>query len=195
MHVESYELMEYFVEKYLDKNKELAILEVGSYDVNGTYKPLFENAGWKYYGLDIAKGPNVDFVSKSDYDFNLDKQFDVVISGNCLEHVEAPWKWINEVYKVTKTGGIVCIITPFSIGEHKHPVDCWRILPDGYKYLLEQESKFKVIETKLNIPDAQYKIFDVRPWLNWLLKILPEKIKKIIRYIPNQDTYVIGTKI
>jgi 2-polyprenyl-3-methyl-5-hydroxy-6-metoxy-1,4-benzoquinol methylase len=127
MHKESFEIMEYFVKKYLDRNKKLEILDVGSYDVNGNYKELFQNNNWKYHGLDMIKGPNVDIVSKTPYNFNLKKQFDVVVSGNCLEHVEAPWKWIKEVVKVTKKGGIVCIITPFSLGEHRYPVDCWRI--------------------------------------------------------------------
>lgn len=191
MHAQSFELMKYFVEKYLDKNKKLEILEVGSYDVNGSYKSLFQNPNWNYYGLDIEKGPNVDFVSKSGYEFGVDKEFDIVISGNCLEHVEAPWKWIKEVYKVTKKGGTVCIITPFSLGEHKFPLDCWRILPDGYKYLLEQESNFTVLESKLNIPQAEYTI---RPNRRWILNFMPEKIKKNFEFIPTQDTYVIAIK-
>src|SRR4051812_49111811 len=118
MHVQSFELMQYFVEKYLDKNKKLDILDVGSYDINGNYKSLFQNPNWSYCGLDMVSGPNVDVVSKAPYDFGLDRQFDIVVSGNCLEHVESPWQWIREVYKATKKGGLVCIITPFSFGEH-----------------------------------------------------------------------------
>ena len=38
-----------------------SVLDVGSYDVNGTYRPLFP-AGWDYLGVDIEKGPNVDLV-------------------------------------------------------------------------------------------------------------------------------------
>lgn len=194
MHTYSFEIMRYFVNKYLDKEKKLDILDVGSYDVSGTYKLLFENTNWRYYGLDIVEGPNVDIIAKSGYDFGLDRQFDVVVSGNCLEHVEAPWKWIKEIYKVTKNGGIVCIITPLTLGEHKYPIDCWRILPDGYKYLLEKESNFKVIETKINIPPKQFYFVNKRPYLNWILKFLPKKIIKILEYQPMQDTYVIAKK-
>lgn len=194
MHKESFELMRYFVDKYLDHNKELEIIDVGSYDVNGSYKTLFEKPNWNYYGLDMEEGPNVDLITKSAFDFGLDRQFDVVISGNCMEHVEAPWKWIKEVEKITKKGGIVCIITPFSIGQHRHPIDCWRVLPDGYRYLLEQESDYKVLETRLNVPPKQYKIFSSRPKIKWILKLLPNKFKKILSYKPIQDTYVIAKK-
>jgi SAM-dependent methyltransferase len=194
MHQYSYQIMKYFVEKYLDKNQKLEILDVGSYDVSGTYKSLFQTPNWSYYGLDMIKGPNVDIVSRSEYDFGLEEQFNVVISGNCLEHVEAPWKWIKEVYNVTKKGGIICIITPFSLGEHRYPVDCWRILPDGYMYLLEKESSFKVLETKINIPPKLYYFFDTRQKLRWLLRYIPNKILKILEYKALQDTYVIAVK-
>lgn len=186
--------MKCFVEEYLNKNNELDILDVGSYDVNGTYKPLFQNPKWKYSGLDIVEGPNVDIVSRSAYDFGLDKQFDVVVSGNCLEHVEAPWKWIKEVYNATKSGGVICIITPFSLGEHRYPVDCWRLLPDGYRYLLETEVNLKVLETKINIPPKLYHFFDTRPRLNWLMKYTPSKILRILEYKALQDTYAIAVK-
>jgi SAM-dependent methyltransferase len=198
MHKESIELMNYFVNNYLDKNKHLEILDVGSFNVNGSYRSLFENLNWTYYGLDIIKGPNVDIVSKSEYDFGIDKQFDVVISGNCLEHVEAPWKWIKEVEKVIQPDGILCIITPFSLGEHRYPVDCWRILPDGYLYLLEKESNFTILETKINYPTPyiKYKFFHSRPKLKWMLNLLPKKFKKVLETVEYQiqDTYVIARK-
>lgn len=199
MHKESFEIMKYFVESYLDKNKQLDILDVGSYDVNGTYKSLFQNLNWNYCGLDMIEGPNVDIVSKSEYEFGIEKQFDIVVSGNCLEHVEAPWSWIKEVEKVTKKGGYVCIITPLSMGEHKFPVDCWRILPDGYRFLLEQESSFSVLEAKINnpFPIIKYRYFHSRPKQQWILRLLPEVIKKRIfekKENQIQDSYVIAVK-
>jgi SAM-dependent methyltransferase len=198
LHKESFELMKYFVKNYLDENHQLKILDVGSYDINGSYKSIFQNPNWNYSGLDMTEGPNVDIVSKSGYDFGIDEQFDVVVSGNCLEHVEAPWKWIKEVERVTKKGGMVCIITPFSIGEHKCPIDCWRILPDGYRYLLEQESNFTILETRLNQPfEIRYRFFQHRPKLKWVIKLLPRKlIKKRFEYkhYLTQDTYVIAQK-
>jgi len=137
MRQESYDLMSRFACRYLDRNSSLKILDIGSCDVgNGSYKPLFANPQWQYYGLDLHPGPNVDIVAKGPYDFGLQEQYDVVVSGNCLEHVENPFKWIKQVSTVTKPGGLLCIITPFSLPPHGFPVDCWRILPDGYRSLL-----------------------------------------------------------
>jgi SAM-dependent methyltransferase len=138
--------MKYFADTFLVAEEEYNILDVGSQDVNGTYKPLFKR--WNYKGLDIASGKNVDILAKSNYDFGIYDLFDVVVSGNCMEHVEAPWLWIKEVERVTKRGGLVCIIVPFSIGEHRYPVDCWRILPDGFRYLMEEVCKFEILENR-----------------------------------------------
>jgi SAM-dependent methyltransferase len=81
------------------------VLDVGSYNVNGTYRPIF-GSGYSYQGLDISPGPNVDIVANNLYRWPVEDNFyDLVISGQCLEHVEAPWLWIDEVYRVCKPGG------------------------------------------------------------------------------------------
>jgi len=147
MHKQSHAIMAYFVEKYLDLNSKIKILDVGSYDVNGTYKDLFEFYNWKYFGLDMQSGLNVDIVSKSAYEFVLpDNSFDVVISGNTLEHVHAPWLWIKEIERVVKVGGLLCLIVPFFAPVHRHPIDCWRIAPDGMRYLLTKHCDFLELE-------------------------------------------------
>jgi len=139
--------MQYFAKKYLFPGDNLKILDVGSLDVNGTYKDIFQKPNWRYSGLDLAEGKNVDIVSRSAYDFDLpDNVFDVVVSGNCLEHVEAPWLWIDEVEKAVKPGGLICIIVPFYVGPHRYPLDCWRILPDGMRYLLKKSGNLEIIE-------------------------------------------------
>ncbi len=59
------------------------VLDIGSLDVNGNNKGLFENCD--YVGLDIIEGPNVDVVSIA-HEFNSDELFDVVLSTNSFEH-------------------------------------------------------------------------------------------------------------
>ena len=152
MHNESLLIMKQFVDRYLHRDKELKILDVGSFDVNGNYKYIFDSPKWTYIGLDIAPGPNVDVVSASEYDFGLDSNsFDVVISGNTAEHVKDIFSWIKEIARVTKPSGIVCIITPTWIHEHKHPTDCWRIMPDGMSYLFEianlEKQEVQIVKT------------------------------------------------
>lgn len=147
--------MKKFVENYLDKSKKLKILDIGSFDLNGSYKELFDSINWKYYGADIEEGPNVDIILKGEYDLGIDEEsFDVVVSGQCLEHVKDVKLWIEQIKKVVKPGGIVCIIAPWKWPEHKHPVDCWRILPDGMTFLLKEVCKFKILEVFLRKNDC-----------------------------------------
>lgn len=159
MHNNSMDLMHRFVVDYLNPRENLRILDVGSQSVNGNYKKLFINplGWWEYVGLDMAEGQNVDIVTKDHYNWPIpDKSFDVVISGQCLEHVEAPWLWIREVERVCKTGGVVCIIAPAKCEIHRYPVDCWRILPDGISYLLEKWCSFKIDECFVIKVDETY---------------------------------------
>lgn len=131
--------MTQFMRKYLSDftNKEISILDIGSQDVNGNYKNLFKNPKWKYYGLDIVAGENVDIVVKDIYRWKEIKtrSFDVVISGQALEHVEFFWITILEIVRVLKNNGLLCLIVPSSGPEHRYPKDCWRFFPDGLKAL------------------------------------------------------------
>ena len=59
--------MGWFAEKYVTTKSKLKILDVGSYDVNGNYRSIFESMGHKYNGLDMERGPNVDIVPQNIY--------------------------------------------------------------------------------------------------------------------------------
>ena len=121
MHPSSMSEMKTFAMNYA--NKKTKVLDVGSYDVNGSYKELFSN----YTGLDIVKGPNVDVVTKKPYSWPLKKEtFDIVISGQALEHIEFPDKIMGEIKRVLKPGGYCCIIAPSAGPKHDYPVDFHR---------------------------------------------------------------------
>ncbi len=59
------------------------VLDVGSLDINGNNKGLFENC--EYIGLDVVKGKNVDVVSIA-HEYDPGVLFDVVLSTNAFEH-------------------------------------------------------------------------------------------------------------
>jgi hypothetical protein len=67
MHLSSMEAMQGFVDYYLDarKGERLRVLDVGSMDVNGTYRTLFDQSAWSYTGLDLEPGSGVDCVLES----------------------------------------------------------------------------------------------------------------------------------
>ena len=133
MHESSMRRMEWFIKEFIDPQKHLKVLDVGSYDVNGSYKKLFEKDKFSYTGLDMANGPNVDIVPSSAYSWTeiQDNEYDVVISGQALEHIEYFWITMGEIVRVTAKDGLICIIAPNGFKEHRYPVDCWRFFTDG----------------------------------------------------------------
>jgi len=62
-----------------------------------------------------------------------------------MEHVEDLHKWILEVKKNLKDGGIMCLIVPNHFREHRCPIDCWRVFPDGMRFLMEKIANLEVI--------------------------------------------------
>lgn len=115
------------------------VLDVGSYDVNGTLRPLIEKRGWSYLGLDLEAGPNVDVVSEEPYLYPFaGGAFDVVVSAGTMEHVEALWYWIPELARMLRSGGLLALTTVWQCPEHRYPRDCWRILPDGMRFLFDE---------------------------------------------------------
>jgi len=155
MHPSSYNKMKEMTGKYLDQSQTLSILDIGSYDVNGSYKDIFSNENWNYVGVDISAGPNVDIVSEDPYKWEVeDNSFDFVISGQCLEHVKKPWLWIKEVERVLKYGGITVLIVPWQWDIHRVPVDCWRILPDGMEVLFSLCPELQMISCDVNARDT-----------------------------------------
>lgn len=136
MHSSSLLRMKWFVENYASKLKKdkIKVLDVGSFDVNGSYKQFYSDAKrFEYTGLDMAKGPNVDIVLENPYNWAEigTESFDIVISGQAFEHVEFFWITMSEMTRVLKKDGLLCIIVPNGFGEHRYPVDCYRFFSDG----------------------------------------------------------------
>ena len=117
------------------ERERLAILDLGSQDINGSYRPLFAEPAWRYLGVDMAPGNNVDVVLRNPYLWNefAPGSFDVIISGQTFEHTEFFWLTMQQIARALKPGGICCILAPSSGPEHRFPVDCWRIYPDGFR--------------------------------------------------------------
>lgn len=149
MHKSSNDLCRRFVEEYLTPGMETAIADVGAYNVNGCYRPLCDDPEWTYTGFDSSEGPNVDVVLGSAERWELPLHhhdaFDIVISGQTLEHVRRPWVWIHDVVSLAKPGGIVWICAPNNWGFHEYPIDCWRVWPEGMRALFE-DAELRIID-------------------------------------------------
>lgn len=118
----------------------LSIVDFGSCDINGSYKQLL-NSNWEYIGVDLIEGNNVDIVMKGEYDVPIaSNSIDIVISGQTLEHARNPFKLVGEMSRIVKTEGFLILVAPWMFHEHKDLnciLDCFRILPDGMRSLLE----------------------------------------------------------
>jgi SAM-dependent methyltransferase len=139
MHSTAYEEVEKFAAS-LPNHPPLVIADVGAYNVCGCLRPIFaKNPAWTYHGLDMSAGPNVDIVVPADgkWENIADLTYDVVVSVSTLEHTKRPWFVMNEIGRILKTGGMACIVAPYAWHEHRFPVDCWRIFPDGMRVILE----------------------------------------------------------
>ena len=125
-------LMRGFRDKYLGSMKGCTVLDVGALQLRGhrSYRELFHD--YRYTGMDIVPGDNVDVVG---YESLLSIGYDVVISGQTLEHVKRPWEWMQELAGLFRI--YICIIAPNQWPEHRYPIDCWRVLPDGMAALFE----------------------------------------------------------
>ncbi len=159
MHESSYLKMEEFRQRYLDRREteDLHIYDLGSQDVNGSYRPLFSEPSWHYVGLDMAAGNNVDVVLQTPYAWKeiASQSADVVVSGQAFEHIQYFWITMLEVARVLKPGGICCILAPSSGPEHRYPLDCWRFYPDGMASLAHF-AQMEVLEVSTEWEDKGY---------------------------------------
>lgn len=131
---------DYFINKY--------VLDVGSGDINGNNKFLFENC--EYQGNDVINAKNVTIVSKTkDLPFS-DNTFDTIISTECFEHDPEYKESFLKIYKMLKPNGLF-VFTCASTGRPEHgtrrtsPYDSYGTLGnltdmiDYYKNLTEQD--------------------------------------------------------
>ena len=141
MHLSSLILMNKFFVEYVKDGDH--ILDVGSKisrpgDVgfNSLLGPLMKRVN--YTGLDIEEGENVDIVVEPYNWWQIeDGSFNIVISGQTLEHDKFFWKTFIDMVRVLKPGGYMCVIVPKIQKQHRFPVDCWRFYPDAMYALAE----------------------------------------------------------
>lgn len=156
MHRTSYQKMRYFKENYLNPEDDIRILDIGSFDKDGDYNYglILNEENWIYDGLDLKEGNNVDIVVEDPYEWTEieDRTYDVIISGQSLEHNEFFWLTLKEIDRVLKPGGIICFIAPSSGAVHRNPYDCWRFTDKGMESLAKYID-FRILESGTNDSD------------------------------------------
>ena len=160
MHPSAYKNAQQFYNKYCADNIESKIiLDVGSYDVNGTMKPIFSKSK-QYIGLDQCSGPNVDIISISHNICLNSDSIDIIISSSCFEHDPMFWLTFQEMCRLIKNNGYIYICAP-SIGPyHAHPIDNWRFYKDSWLSLelwaKHLKYKIQLVESYIDNSDPMW---------------------------------------
>jgi len=119
-HIDQLKFIKEFKEFYIinNFNKDINVLEIGSLDVNGNIRNLFDFTN-EYTGIDLEKGPNVDLVLNGTNIDELNKNFDIIISCECFEHAK-DWKLIFEkMCQISKPNSFI-VISVASTGRVEH---------------------------------------------------------------------------
>jgi SAM-dependent methyltransferase len=141
MHSSSFENMLRCYERYvagpfLERRDVVEVLDVGGADVNGSYRDLFSDPRIRYHATDLEESAGVEIVLGDPYRFPIaDATFDIVLSGQMLEHCEFFWLTFTEMVRVLRPDGLLFLIAPSAGPVHRYPVDCYRFYPDAYSAL------------------------------------------------------------
>lgn len=103
--------------KYPNYFRDCKVLDIGSLDINGSNRTLFDNCD--YTGIDVGPGRNVDIVSLG-HEFNApDNFYDTIISTEVFEHDMHYEKTILNAIRMLKPNGLF-IFTCASTGRAEH---------------------------------------------------------------------------
>ncbi|TAF46999.1 MAG: class I SAM-dependent methyltransferase [Sphingobacteriales bacterium] len=161
MHLNSELLFKKYYKQYFTNN--LYVLEIGPAGIPSAYSKFVNNDTLTWHTLDfadttyIASNTNkLTYIIQNPYQFPIpDEQYDIVVSGQVIEHVQDIWLWLTEMKRILKKGGMIFIISPISWPYHEAPLDCWRIYPSAYEAMAHKLnielvfSKFETLEIDL----------------------------------------------
>lgn len=110
----------------------------------GCAESSYFKTGWT--GIDIKTGFD---INKDDFYF---KDFDTIILGEILEHVDNPVKLLNDCYSALRNGGKVVLTTPncrawaysfMTIKNHPEHIFTWDM--NILARLIKQRTKFNIV--------------------------------------------------
>jgi SAM-dependent methyltransferase len=159
MHLNSELLFAKYAKPYFRSG--MSVLEIGPNTLPSKYHSVIRNREikWDTLGLDTSRFKHLTFRSTEEYNYPLaDNSYDIVLSGQVLEHVKKIWIWMKELARICKKGGYVITINPVSWEYHEVPVDCWRVYPEGMRALYD-DAGLKVLLSKFEgLEDVDHSI-------------------------------------
>ena len=113
------------------------ILEIGSLDVNGAVRHIFNHVP-VYHGVDIKEGKNVDFVGRfctPEVQSKLDDTYDLILCLNILEHDYTWRETLSACCEKMSIGSDLLIVQPSTISTNNLFFETRR----GEKFYLQGE--------------------------------------------------------
>lgn len=111
----------------------------------GRFRPLFRHCRYVAQDLGTVSEWNYTRLSVISDLHQLpfpDDTFDVILNTQVLEHVRDPKRVVQEMHRVLKPGGKLCITLPQGWKEHQAPHDYFRFTRYGLIHLL-REAQFR----------------------------------------------------
>jgi len=164
------------------------IIEIGSYNVNGSFKDiLMKMKPLSYLGTDIKTGYYVDELYNVEEMITMECQFDIVVCTEVIEHTKDWRAAITNLMNLTKIGGMILLTSRSKgFGRHNFPADYWRYEIEDIEFIFsEWEIKHLCKDAFIN-PNNQF-----QDHFGFFLKAI--KINDVIPDFSNYALYNINT--
>lgn len=152
-------------EKNQEKTSGLNVLEIGSLDINGSVRSLFDDLvadGGSYLGIDVQEGPGVDLVADASV-YSSDIKYDIVVCAEVFEHTAVWPKIVKNAHSLLVENGMF-IATMAGEGRRPHsaidenPIRSW----EYYKNVTAEDLSAKLATFSENKVDVYEQ--DTRCW-------------------------------
>lgn len=100
------------------KNTPISVLEIGSFNINGSVREVIQPFAKNYFGIDMQDGEGVDLVADGAL-YESPETYDVIVTAETFEHTPNWKNIINKSYINLKPNGIF-IVTMAGEGRAPH---------------------------------------------------------------------------
>lgn len=132
---------------FKEKLEELAKSNI-VYDIGGGAQPQNKDRFKKYIIVDMNPEYKPDIVADIQNLPFQDNSLEAILCLSVLEHVSNPFRAVEELYRVLKSGGKILLSLPFIWPYHasKSYKDYWRFSEDGLRVLFNRFSHIEIVK-------------------------------------------------
>lgn len=125
------------------------VLIIGTGEKKAYYKNKFPHC--EVITSDVHNEFKPDYIFDGHFIPFVDDCFDMVLAAQVIEHTINPWRFCQELQRVTKVGGLLQIEAPQTFPYHAEPYDFFRFTYTGMRSLFP---KCEVLKTEITEGNA-----------------------------------------